>query len=318
MQVAQGVAVRMASNLIGKRSLSSALWRKQVQDKVIGAIDTFAPLTMADTTWDNVGLLVDASLTDSTSPLIEQDDSKQQSTAKVLLTIDLTRSVALEALQLGAAFIVAYHPPIFAPVKRVSLQDARIGPAMTCLAAGISVYSPHTAFDSCKGGINDWLASAFKSATVTPISEVPGGKHPIDSGVGVGRIVRVNEKISIREAVEIIKAHLGLKFVRVGQSPHHSSLDEKVISSIALCAGSGSSVLKNVKADLYWTGEMSHHDVLYANSKMSSVVLCEHTNTERGFLASVLQPRLTSLLPSGEHNIEFVCSQADADPLRII
>jgi len=30
------------------------------------------------------------------------------------------------------------------------------------------------------------------------------------------------------------------------------------ISTVAICAGSGGSMFKDVKADLYWTGEMSH------------------------------------------------------------
>eukprot|EP00475_Leptophrys_vorax_P045710 TRINITY_DN9587_c0_g1_i1.p1 TRINITY_DN9587_c0_g1~~TRINITY_DN9587_c0_g1_i1.p1 ORF type:complete len:317 (-),score=96.03 TRINITY_DN9587_c0_g1_i1:36-866(-) len=276
---------------------------------------------MADTTWDNVGLLVDASLSNPASPLVIAEDDQKNAVddsggkPRVLLTIDLTMDVAHEAISSNAAFVVAYHPPIFAPVKRVSLQDPKIGPAMLCLAAGISVYSPHTAFDSCNGGINDWLVSAFsaKASAVKPVSEVPGGKHPIASGVGIGRIISLDAKISLIEAVNVIKTHLGLQFVRLG-IPSSTKPDDKVISSIALCAGSGGSVLKGVRADLLWTGEMSHHDVLYANSKGISVVLCEHTNTERGFLGSVLQPKLAGLLP----DLEFVCSKADVDPLRIL
>jgi len=34
--------------------------------------------------------------------------------------------------------------------------------------------------------------------------------------------------------------------------------ESKVINTVAICAGSGGSMFKNVKADLYWTGEMSH------------------------------------------------------------
>ena len=34
------------------------------------------------------------------------------------------------------------------------------------------------------------------------------------------------------------------------------------VSSVAVCAGSGSSVLNGVAADLFVTGEMSHHEVL--------------------------------------------------------
>ncbi|MPC89689.1 NIF3-like protein 1 [Portunus trituberculatus] len=30
-----------------------------------------------------------------------------------------------------------------------------------CLEKGIAVYSPHTAYDTLKGGVNDWLLKAF-------------------------------------------------------------------------------------------------------------------------------------------------------------
>ena len=33
----------------------------------------------------------------------------------------------------------------------------------------IAVYSPHTAFDAVKNGVNDWLASGLGSAKVEPL-----------------------------------------------------------------------------------------------------------------------------------------------------
>ena len=41
---------------------------------------------------------------------------------------------------------------------------------------------------------------------------------------------------------------------------------DSFVRSIAVCAGSGSSVLNGVKADLLITGEMSHHEVLVSFS----------------------------------------------------
>ena len=38
-----------------------------------------------------------------------------------------------------------------------------------------------------------------------------------------------------------------------------------MVSSVAVCAGSGSSILLGVAADLFVTGEMSHHEVLVTN-----------------------------------------------------
>jgi putative NIF3 family GTP cyclohydrolase 1 type 2 len=48
-----------------------------------------------------------------------------------------------------------------------------------------------------------------------------------------------------------------------------------MIQTVAICAGSGSSVLGPVCADLYFTGEMGHHDVLAALAKNTSVILCK-------------------------------------------
>jgi putative NIF3 family GTP cyclohydrolase 1 type 2 len=52
----------------------------------------------------------------------------------------------------------------------------------------------------------------------------------------------------------------------------------KLIETVAICAGSGSSVLNSVKADLYFTGEMGHHDVLAALYRNTSVILCKKTS----------------------------------------
>lgn len=85
------------------------------------------------------------------------------------------------------------------------------------------------------------------------------------------------------------------------------------INTVACCAGSGSSVLNDCDVDLYLTGEMSHHDVLHATSHGRCVILCEHSNTERGFL-TCLQKTLSELLP----DVESFVSRVDADPLVIV
>ena len=86
------------------------------------------------------------------------------------------------------------------------------------------------------------------------------------------------------------------------------------ITSVAVCAGSGSSVLRNVQTDLYVTGEMSHHEVLHAVYSGTSVILCDHSNTERGFLL-VIKDRLMESLDS---EVKIIVSETDCDPLVIV
>ena len=86
------------------------------------------------------------------------------------------------------------------------------------------------------------------------------------------------------------------------------------IKTVAVCAGSGASVLHGVKADLYLTGEMSHHEVLDAACKGTHVVLCDHSNTERGFL-KVVQRRLVDKLAT---KVQVIVSEVDRDPLVVV
>lgn len=82
-----------------------------------------------------------------------------------------------------------------------------------------------------------------------------------------------------------------------------------------MCAGSGSSVLNGSKADLYITGEMSHHDVLDAVQKGIHVVLLNHSNSERGFLRG-FQDKLEKNILEGK--VEVVVSKVDKDPLEMV
>ncbi|XP_056009234.1 NIF3-like protein 1 isoform X2 [Ostrea edulis] len=128
-------------------------------------------------------------------------------------------------------------------------------------------------------------------------------------GYGMGRIGKLTSPISVTEAVERVKRHIGIGHVRLAKGVGCES-----ISSVAVCAGSGGSVLKNLDVSLYVTGEMSHHEVLHAMQSGISVILCDHSNSERGFL-KVLQEKLTGLFQS---KIEFQVSKCDRDPLDIV
>ncbi len=70
-----------------------------------------------------------------------------------------------------------------------------------------------------------------------------------------------------------------------------------MVGSVCCCPGSGASVLSSANAgcDLWLTGEMSHHELLEATHSGVSVILAEHSNSERGFLADKLKDRLVSL-----------------------
>lgn len=79
-------------------------------------------------------------------------------------------------------------------------------------------------------------------------------------------------------------------------------------------AGSGGTALRGVTADLFITGEMLHHDILEANHTGSTVLLINHSDSERGFLNHVL-PVFQKLF---QNKIEIIVSKLDKDPIKIV
>ena len=129
---------------------------------------------------------------------------------------------------------------------------------------------------------------------------------------GAGRHLVLDSAITLEEAVTRTKKHLGLDHFRLALGNDRTF--ETNIKSIAVCAGSGASVLRGCKADLLVTGEMSHHEVLDFVHKGISVILTEHSNCERGYL-KLVQDKLIHLL--GEE-ITIIVSKMDRDPLQIV
>lgn len=76
----------------------------------------------------------------------------------MLLTIDLTKAVADEAIALNSSIVIAYHPIIFRGLKSITLANTQQQTLLRLASHGISVYSPHTAVDAAPGGLGDWLA----------------------------------------------------------------------------------------------------------------------------------------------------------------
>lgn len=119
-----------------------------------------------------------------------------------------------------------------------------------CLENRIALYSPHTSWDNNRGAIGDWLARALphkESRIILPSAA--------NSEIGTGRIAEVDSAtpITLAEAIECVKKHTGIKTVQVAIGVD-SSLDS-VINSFGVCPGSGSSVLKGVKVDLFISGD---------------------------------------------------------------
>ncbi|GAA5979354.1 hypothetical protein JCM11641_005010 [Rhodosporidiobolus odoratus] len=300
------------------------------------AINRLTPLSLAETAWDNVGLMVQ-------SPTSRDLNLGNGDKRRIVLAIDLTTPVCESALASpSTTALLLYHPPIFSGLKSLTLSNPIQASLLRCIANGVSVFSIHTAADNSVGGVNDFMGSGLLKAAgvedkskgldglirpgvdkgiraLTPASSPPEGHE----GAGGGRLVDLEEgggkKLSWAEAIEAVKGVLGLNHIQAARAPSGPS----TINTIAICAGSGGGVLKGVKADLWLTGELGHHDILAANAQGIHVFCCNHSATERPWLpyfARRLQRVLDDLAEKDGQGVEYevVVSEEDKEPLQVV
>ena len=126
--------------------------------QVYEVMQRLAPPELAEH-WDNPGLLVDCG----------------GEVRRVLVTLDITPEVVAEAAAKQCTVIVAHHPVIFDPLKRLCPADV----PYQLVQAGISAICMHTNLDAAEGGVNDVLADLFGIRQRTAFAD------------GCGRVERV-------------------------------------------------------------------------------------------------------------------------------
>lgn len=127
---------------------------------VTAALSRFAPPALA-ADWDNTGLLVG----DPAGPA-----------ERILLCLTVTPPVVAEAVAERVNLIVSHHPVLFRGVKTLTADspDGRL--LLPLVRAGVAVYSPHTRFDNCPGGINDGLCRRLGLTAVRPLRPKAGAR----------------------------------------------------------------------------------------------------------------------------------------------
>lgn len=238
-------------------------------DKIAKILDEFAPLSGADTPWDNVGILIRG-----------EDTNKS-----ILLTIDLTLDVVKEAKESNIQNIISYHPVIFRGVKQIGEKERVI---RQCILNNISVLCPHTSLDR---KMNEHIINFFNEGDPVKFNKLTATSRNYSS---------------IVDAVDFLKEMCNLKFVRVVLGCNHSL--ESVPTHISVGVGSSFKDI-DFTDHLIITGEMSHHNMLDAKYSNCSIVLLEHSNSERLFL---------KVLKELYEDYEISIARTDVDPVQII
>ena len=228
-------------------------------DDIIACVNEMAPEDLAEP-WDNCGLII---------------ASEREYAERIIVCLDVTRAVVDEAIGMGAHLIIAHHPPIFNPIKRIGRNSEQSALLRSLIKNDIAVYAAHTNVDKTYGGLNDLLAGIIGVETPAPDE----ASEPL-SYFRVGELPR---GMTAREFDEHARLRLKVKNLAVSAVTAPSA----IIKRVAVMCGSYSfsaERFRALKADALLCGEIKYHDMLDLAAMGVHVVQAGHHGTERFFI----------------------------------
>jgi len=186
----------------------------------------------------------------------------------IALGLDLDKET-LEQAKENTLFIV-HHPLIFSGLKELDFSKYPANLLEIMVKKNLSLIAMHTNFD--KTHLNSYV-----------FEKVLGFKKESQDEF----ICRTRGSWNKDELLTLLKEKLGLKVLKV-VSP------KQKISSIALTTGAGASLMDEVEADCFLTGDIKYHDAMKAMSQNLMMVDIGHYESEK-FFVDVLKVELENL-----------------------
>jgi dinuclear metal center YbgI/SA1388 family protein len=111
--------------------------------EITGYLEELAPLSLQES-YDNSGLQV---------------GDHQMKVTGILVALDVTEEVLLEAEKLGFNLVVSHHPVIFGGLTSITRREGPERIVKLAIQKDIALYSGHTNFDAISGGVNSAFAN---------------------------------------------------------------------------------------------------------------------------------------------------------------
>lgn len=211
-------------------------------------INSFAPFDRQES-WDNSGILT---------------GDKNSEAASIMLCLDITKAVALEAVEKEVSLVISHHPVIFSPLKSLDNND----PAVILASHGIASICMHTSFDLARGGLNDLLIKKLDFDAVPDLA--------IDRETGLGRVAVLDKPCTVKELSQFVKERLKCSFIRF-------NLADKTVKKVGVISGSGSGYFKeaqDIGCDALITGDVKHSAFIEAENSGFALIDAGHFYTE--------------------------------------
>lgn len=267
----------------------------KVQD-IVTALEEFAPRE-TQMSYDNAGLQVGL---------------PQSEVSSVLLTIDVTQEVLEEAIQRGCTMVVAHHPLIFHGLMNLTGAGEVQRMVAFAIKHDLAVYAGHTNVDVAFGGVSWRLGSKWGLQAMQPLepSETLDAVYSVKNHHalwGSGVVGTLPEPVNEADFLQKIKDVCGTPVLR------HSALLGKPVRRVAVCGGSGSSLIPlaiRAGADVYVSADFKYHDFALAERRLV-LVDAGHFETEQ-FTKEIFYEVLTKKFP----NFAVCFSQVSTNPIN--
>ena len=200
------------------------------------------------------------------SGLIVGDMSREVS--QIILSLDIDMQMIKEAKE-GTLFVV-HHPLIFGKLTQLDFSKYPSNLIEKMIVKKQSLIAMHTNFD--KTHLNKYVFEKILGFEATKQSDFLCTTQMQWEGEGL--LKHLKEKFS-------------LSFLKVVNP-------KKKITSIALCTGAGASLMDEVEADCFLTGDIKYHDAMKAQSQGLMMVDIGHYDSEI-FFAEILMEQLEVL-----------------------
>jgi len=148
---------------------------------------------------------------------------------------------------------------------------------------------------------------------IHPYETVAMDVYPLASRLtphGIGRVGHLEEPVSLKALALRLKNRLDLKSVRVSGSP------DMQVTRVALCTGSGSSLLKSFFADtaqVFVSGDLKYHDAMNALAEGRALIDIGHFASEHIIVAE-LGKRLAYEARKAGVDMKFTAWEGEKDP----
>jgi dinuclear metal center YbgI/SA1388 family protein len=222
-------------------------------------MEQYAPPSLKES-YDNVGLMVGDLEEDITS---------------ILVALDCTMEVIKEAIEKDCNLILTHHPLLFIKPKTITTDTLQGRKIIELIRNNINLYSSHTNLDITAGGLNDLVTELLGYNNWSIIE--PSSEKSSTGEQGVGRIVMMENAITLKELCDRVKTLLNISHLRYAGS------DSMLLHKIAIVNGSGEDYFKasaELGADCIITGDTSYHYVSDYSEMGIGIIDAGHYETE--------------------------------------